>query len=217
MTPAEVETQARRRYNSASDTVFFTQAEMFQWIYEAEMELSKRALVIEDFDESTSTTASDNTYAIPTNYISIKRLEYDGQKLQRIDNREDDLLTSSNRTTTDEGTPQYYYVWNDVVYLRPIPDAAKTLSFYGYKEPTALTTASTSLSIPSRYHVDLVDYVTAQMAFKDKELVISDRLLLKWEDKIRRAEIFERKRRRRDAFAAVKDEEQTGGTTIGVV
>src|SRR5688500_17329952 len=105
MTPAQVETQARRRYNSVSDTTFYSQDEVYQYIFEAEMELATRAKLIEGRDTSITTTASDQTYEVPDGFFEVSRLEYDGDKIQKIEMREDDTVTIGNSDTTSTGSP----------------------------------------------------------------------------------------------------------------
>ena len=218
MTPAQVEARARQRYNSVSDTNFFTQAEIFDLIYDAELELSMEALVIENKDATITTVDGTRTYAFPSLTIAIKRIEYDGQKLEKIDFRDDDRLTLSNSAVATKGTPQYYEMFNDVIFLRPVPDSAKTLTIYLYQEPVLLTTAATALSVPTRYHSYLVDFVVSMMAAKDDDLREAAVFYgNKWEANIEKAKKWERKRRRQDSFASVKDEESLGVTIVGVV
>lgn len=215
MTPAQVETAARRRYNVESDT-FYSQAEVFAIIQEGEEIMSKDSLVIEATDTSITTVASTRSYAFPTGVIAVKRVEYDGVKLQKISFREDDRLTLSNSGTTETGSPLYYSIWNDTIYLRPIPDAAKTLTLFVNKKPDDLTTSSTELSIPGRYHHYLIDYVAMHLASKDSNFEAVSFYMNRWENNLIKAEEFYRKQKRRDSFAYVKDEEDMTETLLGI-
>jgi hypothetical protein len=218
VTPAQVEAQARRRYNSVSDTTFYTQDEMFQWIWEAEQELATRTLCIDGRDTSLSTTASTQTYAIPTGFFEIKRVEYDGTKLQQIDFREDDALTIGGANTTSTGTPAYYFIWNGTLYLRPIPaESSKQIKIYGPKSATVLTTGSSSLSTPAQYHYRLIPYVTAQMAFKDENYTAYETMMDTWNANVLLTERDERRRKRADRFAIVKPEELMDQSPFGGV
>jgi hypothetical protein len=216
MTPAEVEEQARRRYNVLNDS-FYSSDEIYKSIYQAEMILAREANVIEASDTSTSTVAGTRAYAYPTRCLGIKRLEYAGAKLKPIEFREDDSLTLSNSASTSQGTPQYYVEWDDTAYLRPIPDAVGTLTFYFYSEPTPLTTSSTTLSTPVRCHIHLVDYVVAELAAKEGNFDVSDRYMDKWNDYLAKEKAQTAKRKRRDGFAVVKDEESLSETILGAV
>ncbi len=219
MTPSEVETQARRRYNSVSDTSFYPQADVFQWIWEAEQELAVRTRCIEGRDTtSLTTTASTQAYSVPATFFEVLRVEVDGTKLQKIDFREDDALTIGGANTTSTGTPNYYFIWNRTLYLRPIPDTSSLeIKLYGPKNATALTTASTTLTTPAQYHHRLIPYVVAQMALKDENFDVHEAQLVAWERNVEQTEKDEKRRKRADRFAIVKPEELMDQSPFGGV
>jgi hypothetical protein len=216
MTPAQVEEAARRRYNAVNSD-FWSQDEVFKVIYEAEMILAQEALVIEDLDTSITTVAGTRGYAYPSLVIGVKRAEYDGQKLKRIDDRDDDLLTLNNANATEQGSPIYYSEWEDTLYLRPIPNTALTLTLRVYKLPALLTTASTTLSTPVRCHAALINYTVAQIAAKDQEWNVYDRFMDRWEKDVEKHKAWTARKKRTDGFATVKDEDQQGVTILGGV
>jgi hypothetical protein len=216
MTPAQVEEAARRRYNAVNSD-FWSQDEVFKVIYEAEQILAQEALVIEDLDTSITTVAGTRGYAYPSLVIGIKRVEYDGQKLMRVDDREDDLLTLNNSNATEQGRPTYYSEWDDTLYLRPIPDAANTLTLRVYKQATLLTTASTTLSTPVRCHAALINYTVAQLAAKDKAWDVYDRFMEAWQADVEKHKAWTARKKRTDGFAVVKDEDEQAVTILGGV
>lgn len=215
MTPAQVETSARRLYNSESST-FWSQDELFKLIYEAEMILAEEALVIEARDTTLTTVAGTRSYSVPAGFLAIKRIEVNGTKLQPIDFREDDTLTLNNADATQQGNPQFYSIWNDTIYLRPIPDAVYTVTIYGHKEAVLLTTASTTLSTPSRCHSALIDYVVGEMAAKDSNIEFGSYYTGRWDKYVERQKALSVKKKRADGFAVVKDEESLAVTLLGL-
>lgn len=216
MTPAQVEESARRRYNAVNAS-FWSQDEIYKIIYEGEQILAIEALVIEDKDTSITTVNGTRAYSYPSLTIAIKRIEYNGRKLQPIDLREDDALTLNNSGTLSTGDSQYYAIWNDQIYLRPIPSAAQTLTLYRYKEATLLTTASVSLSVPVRCHTALIDYTIAHMGAKDGNFGIMDRYMNRWDSHLDQIKRWNAKRKRTDGYAVVKDEESLPVTFLGGV
>lgn len=216
MTPAQVEEAIRRRYNAVNDS-FFAQDEIFKIIYEAETILAIEDKVIEDLDASITTVAGTRAYDFPSNTLEIKRIEYNGQKLEKVDLRDDDQITLWNRTTTTQGTPKYYLTFGEKIYLRDIPDAAQVLSIYRYKLPTLLTTASTTLTVPTYCHTALINYGAMIVALKDQNAAMADRYGAAWESDRKRIQKIAKMRKRGDTFASVKDEESIGTTLIGVV
>lgn len=214
MTPAQVEEAARRRYNAVDDS-FFSQDELFKIIYEAEQELALDALVIEAKDATTSTVIGTRIYSLPSLFIAVKRLEYGGQKLKKVDDRDIDVLSLNGANISTSGTPEYYWVWNDQLYLYPTPDAVGTLTVYGYKEAVLLTTASTTLSVPTRCHYKIVDYVAAHIALKDENTSMYDRYMQKWDDGVKDIKKWTQRKKRTDGFAIVKDEDTQATSILG--
>lgn len=214
MTPTELNNTARRRYNAVNDT-FWSDEEIYDLIYDGCIDLAREAEVIRRV-YTASTVASTRTYAYPTNTMAIKRIEYNGQKLKPIDFREDDAITWGDSSTTDSGTPQYYAVWNETIYLRPIPDSVGTLSIYSINEPSSITVASV-LEIPSEYHMDLVTYIVAEMAAKDTNVGVAKYYIDRWEKKKTDAKRFEKKKLRADSFTSVKAEESANGNYLGTI
>lgn len=214
MTPAEIEEAARRKYNGVDDS-FWSSEEIMGLIYEAQLQMARESINIENIYTAT-TAAGTQSYAMPTNAISIKRIEYDGQKLERITLREDDSITNLKSDITEQGTSTYYYEWSDAIYLRPIPDSAVTLKIYTYDEPAAVTLNST-LEVPTQFHRDLVNFVVMEMALKDQNLSVADRYSVKWEQSLLRAKRWSRRRKRGDEFQVVKNSDDTARTILGTV
>ena len=117
---------------------------------------------------TTPTVAIQQEYSYPTNTVAIKRITYQGKKLQLITMREDDAVTGLNQSTTNEGTPQYYFIWNKTIYLRPIPDSVGTIKIFSLNVPDVVLTTST-IEIPTEFHMSLVDYILQRMCLKDKD------------------------------------------------
>lgn len=215
MTPSEIETAARRKYNSVNSG-FFSSNEVYDLIYQAELEIARETKMLEGLTTTTS-TASTRDYAYPTGVLEIKRVEYDGQKLEKIDFREDDSITVFDSNATTEGTPLYYTDWGNTLYLRPVPDTSSVqIRIYYYKMPTAVTSASQTLEVPALFHMSIVDYVVAEMAMKDLNTAIANAYWDKWYNKHMPAmKAWVRKRRTGDAFSVVKDESVVVGSFIG--
>lgn len=215
MTPGDVALLARRRYNAVNETRFFSDQELYGYLWAAQMDLAREAYAIEQL-YTTSTVASQQEYSYPTNTIAIKRITYDGIKLHPFSFREDDSVTLSNAASTATGTPQYYAVWNETIYLRPIPAGVGTLKIFSYNEPQEVTNTS-SLEVPTMYHLDLVEYLLWMMASKDKNFKAAEMHERQWTQKLSRARAYQRRRLRGDSFTAVQDFETLPTTVIGSV
>lgn len=214
MTSLEIETAARQQYNAVGDTNWST-SEIMTLIYAACLDMARKSFVIEDVFSS-STLASQQEYTYPTNTISIKRVTYEGAKLEKISFREDDYLTGQNQATTSTGTPTHYAEFNNTIYLRPTPSAVGTLKVFAYVEPQAVTSAST-LEIPTLFHMDLVDYVLGRMYAKDKDFNSAQYFQSLWDKHIVDAAKYVRKKNKGDSFAAVQDDELLGQVGVGYI
>lgn len=214
MTPTQIETAARNRYNAVGDT-FFSSSEILDLMWQACIEISRLTGLIEQ-SYTTSTVASQQEYSYPTNAMSIKRITYNGAKLQKITMREDDAITGFNQSTTDEGTPTYYFIWNREIYLRPIPADVGTLKIFTQNEPQVITSTST-LEIPTHFHMDLVHYICSQMAMKDQNVDVMKMHDEKWQMALINAQKWARLNKRSDTFSNVQDEEHLIGGYLGLV
>jgi hypothetical protein len=215
MTPGEVIEYARQQYNAINDTFFFTDEEMYRYVWEAEMQLAKQAYVIKSA-YTASTVASQQEYSLPSNTLTVKRVTYAGKKLKPISFREDDTITIHNAATTATGEPSYYAFWNETLYLRPVPNAVGTLKVFSFNEPAEVSSTSV-LEIPTRYHQGLVDFLISKMAAKDKNFEAASYYMNIWQKTVKEARDHERKHYRGDAFSAVQDFEMLEENYLGIV
>lgn len=208
MTPAELETQARARYNADGDP-HFTSLELRSAMYQAELELALEASVIEATTTVSSTT-NTQTVTFPTNCIGIRRIEYDGQKLNPASVDDD----PKNSTTEVYGTPAEYSIWNDTIYLYPTPQDSQSVKIFYYKAPDQLTASSTVMSVPARYHTDILDMVLSVMYAKDQNTNMSSYHRNLWESNLNKIKRSRRKEKRGDQFQVVAEygtDRSTGG------
>lgn len=206
MTANDIETIARRRYNAIGDTNWSSE-EFWNSIDEAQAIVAREALCIEA-TYTTSTVASQQEYSYPTNTIAIKRITYDGRVLEPIDFDEDDRMTLNNASTTATGTPAYYFLWDGVIYLRPVPSAVGTLKIFSINKPQLITAGTTSLEIPAQFQPGIAHYVLAEMYRKDKDFASGQ----KYEDKftagvVMAAKRWQQKKNRANRFGHVQPEE----------
>lgn len=214
MTPSEVLDTARDQFNATGDT-FFTDAQLYNHMRQACNILAREADLIEAITSS-STVIATQSYSYPTNALSIKRVTYNGSKLKRLTMREDDAVTLSNQASTQSGTPVYYTDFGDTIYLRPIPDAVKTLQFWSINLHGTIT-ASSTLTLPAQFHMDLVDYLLSVMFSKDQNEGMATFHRKLWEQHVSDAKRWKQKQKRSDSFTTVQDEERLPVTIMGEV
>lgn len=212
MTPSEVNTAARDIYNASGDS-FFTDLQIYNWMWQGCHDLAKKAWLIESIT-TTATVAGTQAVPYPTNAIGIKRISVNGVKLKPITMRDDDAITLSNSASATQGSPTYYTEWNYNLYLRPIPDAIYTTVIHTYNDAAAIT-ASSTLEIPTMFHFDLVDYILARMFMKDKDTQNFAAHMDMWRMHVADAVAYKNKKKRSDGFAVVQSEDTLPVTILG--
>jgi hypothetical protein len=214
MTPAEIETAARRMLNAEGDD-FWSQAEIIEnYLYLCLQEMAGSIDCIQNRYVTTS-VASQQEYAVPGRMVKIKRVEYDSQKLQPITFQQLDAI-DVNTNTTVTGTPQYYYYWDDVFGLYPAPDTASVeIKIYSLDDPSPPTSVST-LEVPVQFHGYLVIGVAYYMSLKELGHPHTTRLEAQWLQSIERARTTW-KMRNRDNFHVVTREEDLPQTVWGAI
>lgn len=214
MTPTEIETLARQQYNAVNDT-FFAQSELLNYMYMAQMEFCKHAFMLKDTFTTTS-VVDQKEYPKPDYTISIKRLEYDGEKVSPIDFRENDDVSILNSATATSDQPAFYYEWGGSFFLTPTPNDAKEIKCYVYKRPQPVSITST-IEIDEMYHLDIVNFVSWKMALKDENTTAAREYQTLWMKAMADARKLERRRLRGDSFTAVKDVDRLEVTRFGTV
>lgn len=204
MTPLEVSDAARREYNVASGDTFFSDGQLYEWLYAAEVELCKKTMISKQVF-STTTVAGTAEYNYPTNAFAVKNVTYNGQPLARITFREDDLLTGGDQDSTSQGTPVGYVDWGQVLYLRPLPDAARTLKMWCYTHPSGVHTSTSSFVIPDEFHMQLKEYCLARMCAKNKNYDGYRFYQGLWDAVIQEAIKYVRDKERGDKFNVVQN------------
>lgn len=200
MTPLELETAARDRYNATGDN-FYSTSMIMNLIYQASMELALEAFVIERKYTTTSTSGT-REYAYPTNTFAIRRVEYKGQKIFPVP-LEYDPKTS---TTEVSGTPGQYAIWNEELILFPTPDTTSDeIAIYTYNRPQEVTSSST-LEVPEEYHLNMLDFILSVMYAKDQNEKMATYYRNLWERSVNRIKRHQMKKKNGDEFAVVRDE-----------
>ena len=201
MTPLEIETAARLRYNAVGDD-FFPQNMIFDLITQAEMQISTEAFATEG-EFTTTSVAGQREYSYPTNTHAIKRVTYKDDELLKQELKDDPKNDNNDPT----GTPTGYTIWNDIVILFPTPDTSgDTIRMYTYEKAQTITSSS-SLVTPVEYHHNIIDYVLSAFFAKDKDMKSASYHMQLWNDAVRKAKRDRMKRKRGDRFAVVRDRE----------
>jgi hypothetical protein len=214
LTVTELETLIRLETNTVGDT-FWSYNELHNLMWQAHLILAREALLIQR-TYSTTSVAGQQDYDFPQNTIAIKRITYNGEKLEPITMREDDALTLSDSSTAATGAPKYYFVWDETIYLRPVPDTSDLpIKIFSYNEPQTISLTSV-FEIPSQFVIDTKYFVMSSMAAKEGDFNKSKYYMGLWDKAVDNAKKWSKKRLRGDSFSAVQDWETLPLSVVGI-
>jgi len=94
---------------------------------------------------TTSTTASDPTVALPTDFLEIRDLHIESSPIQTlVYQNPSNFFRNTKASTADSGSPKFYTVMGQEFQFAPIPDTAYTLKMVYYGAPTYLSSSNSS-------------------------------------------------------------------------
>jgi len=163
-------TRARTRINETS-TTFHTEPNLIAYADEGQKYVVRETKSLEG-SSTASTVSGTQTYALPSDCIAIRRITFDGIKLFPIDFIE--LDESEMDETGSTGSPTNYYIWNDTLYLYPIPGGSGTLKIFYYKAPATIDASDDTLETKEVYDDAIVCYMTYLALIKDSESDLSN-------------------------------------------
>lgn len=216
MTPAQIEEYCRRVTNTKDDD-FFASAEIIEnYLYSACLQVSEQVPCLETYQTAVS-VASQQTYSIPDDAMQIKRVVYDGNKLQKITMRQLDTLEGNETLDQATGRPEYYWIWGDYLYLYPVPNASSdTIEIYSIDRHSAIAATDTSISIPKEWHTRLCNFIIAQIHYKQGDSRAVE-YIRTWEGKdLPFMMLSWRKRKRKDGFYRVQTRKALPETDWGI-
>ena len=141
----------------------FTSAVVNRLLDEANKEWCE-ATNAEEGSATFSTAAGVESYSLATmnaeDLHQIVRVIYDGLPLSPADIRERQDFDVNTR-----GTPQWYWMWADKLYLHPTPDQAKSVQLFYQRIPEPMSDEDGGPKwLPTSYHNALV-YHACAMAY----------------------------------------------------
>lgn len=160
MNVGEIKTRVKRQFGDESG-VQITNADILRWINDGQLEIVRKTECLEGL-ATTVTTVEDESYSVPTEFIRIERVTYDGNRLQEITMEKLDELYPNRDSSDVSGEPEYYYLWSRNIWLYPAPSSAKSLAIYYIKIPNELSADEEDPEIPVTFHNAIVRYCLAQ-------------------------------------------------------
>jgi len=94
-----------------------------------------------------TTTATDGTVELPTDFLEMRELHFQGNPPITLEYQSPDKFFR-NQVTTTSGLPYYYTIIGYEFQFAPVPDSAQVLQLLYYAEPTFI-----SSTVPSNLYL----------------------------------------------------------------
>jgi len=132
-----------------------------------------RVREMEAVDTSITTVSGTQSYTLPTGYLEMRYVMYQSNPYQFLAYMTPPDFFRVYNEGEGSGTPTYYTIVSDKIYLGNMPDAAQTLELGMFKRPTALSDTNTSNDILNNFP-DL--YLYAALSESSPFLMADERL-----------------------------------------
>ena len=192
-TVSTVMARARLRLNEQDSTTFHGDEDFVLYADEAQKYVAKTSECLQQ--KSTTLTVADQAdYAVPDDFIVMKRLLVEGKRARPInfEQIDDEGLEESNITSSGK---YFYYIFADELTIVPTPSAVDLpIKLYYVRIPATLTLLTSSLEIPEYLEDSLVAYMTYCAWLKDIEYELADYNLAECNAKIalNKRQVYER-------------------------
>jgi hypothetical protein len=164
-TLADVAIVIKRQFGDESG-VQITDSDITNWVNQAQMEIVNKNPMIQATAVTTAVSGTQ-TYAVPPDMVQIESVMFNGNILAPT-NFEDmrSQLGSDNGTP---GTPGWWYVWANLIYLWPIPNTAQAIAVNYSKYPTRVSSPADKLGVPDRYFDRVCEFVMSKAYELDED------------------------------------------------
>lgn len=99
-------------------------------------------------DSTTTSTISGTAYvSIPDDCLIIETIKYDGKKIPWISPRDYNYIMDTT-ATPESGEPVNYTIKNNKIYLRPVPNSVKSITYEYYYTPADISSLATDIPQP---------------------------------------------------------------------
>lgn len=163
---SDVARQVGRSFGD-TDQILITNADIIDWVNEAQLELVKRTNC-----NIATVTAVASSYPIimPAGSVGVTRILYGTVPLVEVDIGQLDALGVD--LTIRQTSPMYYYFRDRKVNLYPLQPTADTttVSTDYVQHPTTVTLVTDPLTTPDTYNPEIVKYVLAKAHERNENL-----------------------------------------------
>lgn len=185
MNVGELVTAVQRQFGDDSG-IQITQTDIIRWLNQAQIDIVRKTGCLQDHKQ-TDSVANDGSYTLPEDTISVRRVTYNDKVLlsTTLDVADQDW-GSRDVSPGVSGTPEFYYLWNNFIYLHPRPSAAVlgALDIWYIRTPATLVGVNDIPEIPAKFHEMLVRYALARAKELNEDTPVANAILADYENMI---------------------------------
>lgn len=158
---------------------FWTNTDLLQWINEAVNTINSRTRCLESGVSNVIVVENTRSYSITSSFLDIEKVEYDiglsgntTQKSQIYDLERVPFFNLRYGVEKERGDPKTYSVWNNTLYVFPIPgstQAGNTIYLYAVTAPSGVTVTTSQIETPKYFDDAILLYVKSKALSKDKQ------------------------------------------------
>lgn len=180
LTLADVIAAVKRQFGDESG-VQIVDSDITRWTNQAQREIVNKNPMIQ-LSASIMTGIGITHYELPDRLLQIESVFYDHCILSPVGYER--ISEELGPDFGQQGTPQYFYIWANVIYLWPVPDQSKQLDINYSAMPKNVTAPADLLGLPDRYFERICEYVKGLAYELDEDWTANQVQMQKFEDKL---------------------------------
>lgn len=184
-TANDVASYVKRQFGDESGTQM-TDSDIWRWINSAQLEIIAQNQAIKAFATTAVVNGLESYDLSSLSAHQIESIHYNGYKLPGKTFSEAENYITTDVAFNETGTPEFWYLWGNLLYLWPVPnlDIVDGLKIYYTKMPTTVIDGTTALSLPDKYFEDICLWVMHKAYEMDEEFQQSNETLQRFTDRI---------------------------------
>lgn len=184
MNVAEITKRIQKQFGDESGAEI-TPEDILSYINDGQVDIARHTGCLQDAVE-TDAIAGQRAYALPPNFLGIRRLTYNGKKVSQIALEDLDEIASNRDVNNPTGEPSHFYIWANEINFYPIPDvsAVGNIDIFYTKLPEPLLGDLDVPEIPVSFHEDLVRYGLSRAKELDEETQDSQLIWGEYKDRV---------------------------------
>ena len=168
--------RARVDLNEATAS-FWSDAAILRWTDEAVKEVVYKTRCLETGASTAVIASQSRTFSLSSiDFLDIEKVEYNSGatsgKTTIYDLTRVPFGNLRYQQEKEEGNPKNFAVWNDTIYIWPIPGSAQsgtTLYIYYVPEPSGVTATTSTIETPTYFDGAILDYIKGRALERDED------------------------------------------------